>query len=166
MISLYNDSGLVNYVPTQYTQQINPPITSFAFAGNSSTIYALPFTYTKNFFSTVTLNAGGLQYTPIAGTNNGGNNTTGNGLVSDGNLLYTNAGQVWNPATQTEVGTFSVATYNSTSYPNNRNIALDTTLGEIYVVGDQAYGSSSSAVILSAYGMKSLESPARSHSHS
>ena len=38
MISLYNDIGLVNYVPTQYTQQINPPITSFAFAGNSSTI--------------------------------------------------------------------------------------------------------------------------------
>ncbi len=128
MISLYNDSGLVNYVPTQYTQQIDPAITSFAFAGNSSTIYALPFTYTMNFFSTITLTAGGLEYTPSAGTNIGGNSTTGNGLVSDGNLLYTNAGQVWNPTTQTEAGTFSVTTYNSTSYPNYRNITLDTSL--------------------------------------
>jgi hypothetical protein len=157
MISLYNDSGLVNAVPTTYTQQINPAITGFAFAGTPSTIYALPFTYVKNsFFTTVGLNDSGLNYTPVTGTNFGGNNTTGNGLVSDGSLLYTSAGQVWNPATQTEVGTFPVTTYNSTSYPNYRNIDLDTTLNEIYVIGDQAYGSNSSAVVLSAYGIKSL----------
>ncbi|HTF66437.1 MAG TPA: choice-of-anchor D domain-containing protein [Edaphobacter sp.] len=146
----------MNYSPTQYTQQINPPITSFAFAGNPSTIYALPFTYAKNFFSIVTLSAGSLQYTPITGTNNGGNNTTGNGLVSAGNLLYTNSGQVWDPVTQTEVGTFPVTTYNSTSYPNMRNVAVDSSLGAIYVTGSQPYGNSSSAVVLSAYGAQSL----------
>jgi hypothetical protein len=97
-----------------------------------------------------------LSYTPVTGANFGGNNTTGNGLVSDGNMLYTNAGQVWNPGTQIEVGTFPVTTYNSTSYPNERNIALDSAFGQIYVAGDQAYGSSSSAVVLSVYGIKSL----------
>jgi hypothetical protein len=157
MISLYNDSGLVNYVPTQYVQQINPPITAFAFAGNPASIFALPFTYVKNsFFTTVNLADSGLSYTPVTGTNFGGNNTTGNGLASDGNLLYTSAGQVWNPATQSEVGTFPVTTYNSTSYPNDRNMTLDSSLGEIYVIGDQAYGNSSSAVVLSVFGTKSL----------
>jgi hypothetical protein len=156
VLSLYNDTGLVNSVPTT-TIPFSPTFNSIAFAGGSSSIYALPFTLVQNsFFTQAALDGAGLHYTPITGTNFGGNNTTGNGVVSDGTLLYTSAGQVWNPTTQTEVGTFPVTTYNSTSYPNERNIALDIALGQIYVVGDQTYGSSSSAVVLSAYGMKSL----------
>jgi HYDIN/CFA65/VesB family protein len=110
----------------------------------------------NSFFTQAGLDASGLHYTQITGTNYGGNTTTGNGIVSDGNLLYTSAGQVWNPATQTEIGTFPVTTYNSTSYPSYRNMTLDSSLGEIYVIGDQAYGNSSSGVVLSAYGTKSL----------
>jgi hypothetical protein len=156
VLSLYNDTGLVNSVPTA-TIPFSPTFDSIAFAGGSSSIYALPFTLVQSsFFTQAALDGAGLHYTPITGTNFGGNNTTGNEVVSDGTLLYTSAGQVWNPATQTEVGTFPVTTYNSTSYPNERNIAVDTALGQIYAVGDQAYGSSSSAVVLSVYGMKSL----------
>jgi hypothetical protein len=156
ILSLYNDTGLVNSVPTT-TIPFSPTFNSIAFAGGSSSIYALPFTLVQNsFFSQTTLDGAGLHYAPITGTNFGGNNTTGNEVVSDGTLLYTSAGQVWNPATQTKVGTFPVITYNSTSYPNNRNIALDSALGQIYVVGEQTYGSDSSAVVLSVYGMKSL----------
>jgi Abnormal spindle-like microcephaly-assoc'd, ASPM-SPD-2-Hydin/Beta-propeller repeat/Lactonase, 7-bladed beta-propeller len=152
VLSLYNDTGLVNSVPTT-TIPFSPTFNSIAFAGGSSSIYALPFTLVQNsFFTQAALDGAGLHYTPITGTNFGGNNTTGNEVVSDGTLLYTSAGQIWNPATQTEVGTFPVTTY----YSNYRNVALDPSLGEIYVVGLQAYGSSSSAVVLSVYGMKSL----------
>ena len=74
-------------------------------------------------------------------------------MISDGTLLYTSAGQIWDPSTQTEVGTFPVTTINATSYPNYRNINLDVSLGEIYSVGEQISGSA--YVVVSAYGMKS-----------
>jgi hypothetical protein len=81
--------------------------------------------------------------------------TTGNQVISDGTLLYTSAGQVWDPSTQTQVGTFPVTTFNATSYPNDHNITLDTSLGEIYTVGDETYGGDGSALMISAYGIKS-----------
>lgn len=157
MISLYNDSGLVNYVPNTYAQQINPGVSSFAFAGNPLTIYALPFTDVKNsFFTAINIVSSGLSYTPVTGTNFGGNDTTGAQVVSDGTLLYTSAGQVWDSSNQTQVGTFPVTTYNVTSYPNLYSLILDTSLGEIYGIGDQNYGSDSSALTISAYGQWSL----------
>ncbi len=59
MISLYNDGGLVNYTPTTYAEQI-PAITSFAFASDPLTIYALPFA--NSFFSIINLSSSGLSY--------------------------------------------------------------------------------------------------------
>ena len=153
MISLYNDSGLANYTPTTYTEQI-PAITSFAFASDPLTIYALPFT--NSFFSIINLNGSGLSYSRDTGANSGGGNLTGSQLVSDGKLLYTSAGQVWDPTNETQVGTFPVTTYNATSYPNLFSLTLDTTLGEIYGIGDQSYGNNSSAITISAFGQKTL----------
>ena len=69
-------------------------------------------------------------------------------------MLYTSAGQIWDPATETEIGSLPVTTFNSTSYPNTDNMTLDTSLGEFYTIGEQQVGSSSAAVI-SAYGLKS-----------
>jgi DNA-binding beta-propeller fold protein YncE len=127
MLALYNDAGIVNYVPGTYSLYYMAPFNSIAFAGSPQSIYSLPFTIVQNsFFGAVTLNAVGLQYTPVTGSNYGGNNTTGNQVVSDGTLLYTSAGQVWNPATSTEVGTFPVAIFNSASFPNQHNLAIDT----------------------------------------
>jgi hypothetical protein len=153
MLTLYNDAGMVNYVPGSYSLYYMAPFNSIAFAGSSQSIYSLPFTIVQNsFFGSVTMDGAGLHYTPVIGSNYGGNNTTGATVVSDGTLLYTSAGQVWNPATASQAGTFPVTTYNSTSYPNERNITLDTALDEIYVIGDQAYGSSSSSDTFTAYG--------------
>jgi hypothetical protein len=157
MLALYNDAGIVNYVPGTYSMYYMAPFNSIAFAGSPQSIYSLPFTDLQNsFFGTVTLNRAGLQYTPPMGTNFGGNQTTGSQVVSDGTLLYTSAGEVWNPATATQVGTFPVAIFNSTSFPNQHNLAIDTTLGEFYNVGDQNYGEDSDAVVLTAYGQQSL----------
>ncbi len=88
--------------------------------------------------------------------NSGGGNLTGSQLVSDGKLLYTSAGQVWDPTNETLVGTFPVTTYNATSYPNLFSLALDSTLGEIYGIGEQSYGNDSSALTISAFGQKTL----------
>ena len=151
-MALYDDTGLVNYVPTS-SEAIS--FSSFAYAGNPTTIYALPFTSALNpFFNVITINAQGLQLPPPT-IGSGGNNTTGATVVSDGTLLYTSAGEVWNPATQTQVGTFPVTTYNDTSYPNLYNITMDTASGHIFVLGDEAFLGSSSTV-LSAYRQQSL----------
>jgi hypothetical protein len=154
-IALYNDTGMVNYVPPS-SIVFPPAFGSFAYAGSPLTIYALPFTLVQNFFSIVTIGSGGLGYTPLTGGNYGGNNTTGSTVASDGTLLYTSAGQVWNPTTQKQAGSFPVTTYNDTSYPNLYNLVVDTSSGHIFVIGAENYLADSSSVVLSAYSQSSL----------
>ncbi|MGO4518328.1 choice-of-anchor D domain-containing protein [Terriglobus sp. 2YAB30_2] len=154
-LTLYNDSGAVNHIPNDgICCMADPNFGSIALAGSPLTVYALPFLITGEFFQTANLTPAGLSYTRLSETNHGGNTTTGNQVISDGTLLYTSAGQIWSPATRTEVGTFPVTTYNATSYPNTHNITLDSSLGEFYTIGDQTVGSSS-AVVITAYGLKS-----------
>jgi hypothetical protein len=157
-VALYNDSGMVNYVPPSPSSIAFPPaFGSFAYAGSPLTIYALPFSLVQNsFFTIVTIGSQGLGYTPVTSGNGGGNDTTGATVVSDGNLLYTSAGEVWDPTSQTQTGSFPVTTYNDRSYPNLYNLVLDTTLGQLFVIGAENYLASSSAVVLSAYGQSSL----------
>jgi hypothetical protein len=154
-VALYNGSGLVNYVPTSVDSML--VVSSFAFAGTPSTIYALPFTTAQNsFFNIITLDSQGLHYTAPPPGNFGGNNTTGAQVVSDGTLLYTSAGEVWNPATQTHVGSFPVTTYNAASYPNLHSMIMDLGSGHIFLIGDEPYGLDSASIVLSAYGRTSL----------
>ncbi len=153
MLTLYNDGGMVNYVPGTYSLYYMAPFDSIAFAGSPQGIYSLPFTIVQNsFFGTVTLDGNGLHYSPVTGGNYGGNNTTGGQVISDGTLLYTNSGEVWNPATGTQTGTFPVTTY----YSGGRDLTLDTALGQIYVVGFQPFGGASSSDVLTAYDLHSL----------
>lgn len=155
ILSLFNDAGLVNYVPsTGACCYADPDFGSIALAGNPVTVYGLPFSHGGGFFQVADLTSSGLQYTRPSGYNGGSDNTTGGQVISDGTLLYTSAGQVWNPATQTEVGTFPLQTVNETSYPNDWNITLDTTRGEIYGVGDQLTANSD-YVVVSAFGINS-----------
>jgi len=152
-VALYNSLGLVNYVPTNYSAFGD--FTSFAFAGSPLTIYSLPFTNAQsNFFNVITMNSKGLTFAlpQVYGVNT----TTGAQVVSDGTLLYTSAGEVWNPATQTQTGSFPVTTYNATSFPNVYSLLMDNASGHIFSIGDQSYQSYSSAMVLSAYGKKSL----------
>ncbi len=154
-MALYNDAGLVNYVPTSSVPTLN--LSSFAYAGSSSTIYALPFTNAQNsYFSVATITPEGLQLTPNTGGNYTVNTTTGAQIVSDGTLLYTSAGEVWNPTTQSQVGTFPVTTYNDTSYPNLYSMVMDTVSGHIFLIGDEPYAVDSASMVLSAYGQSAL----------
>jgi Abnormal spindle-like microcephaly-assoc'd, ASPM-SPD-2-Hydin/Beta-propeller repeat/Protein of unknown function (DUF1573) len=154
-LTLYNDAGSVNYVPNDgICCRGDPDFGSIALAGNPLTIYGLPFTYGDDYFQVANLTSSGLQYTRTPSVNLGGNNTTGAQVVSDGTLLYTSAGQIWDPSTRSEVGTFPVTTFNSTSYPNTRNITLDSSLGAIYTVGDENINNTDE-VVISSYDMKS-----------
>jgi hypothetical protein len=128
VLSLYNDSGIVNYVPSGSCCYADPDFDSIALAGNPLTVYGLPFSFGGGYFQIANLSSSGLQYTRPSGSTSGENNTTGAQIISDGTLLYTSAGQVWNPATKSEVGTFPVTSINITSYPNMRALNLDTSL--------------------------------------
>ncbi len=148
-MALYNKSGLVNYVPT--TSEGTLDFSSFTYVGNPLTIYSLPFTNAQvSYFSIVTIGAAGLEIPPPAGGNYLVNNTVGSQVVSDGTLLYTNSGQVWSPATQTQVASFPVTTYGGSP------MALDIPSGHIFLVGSQPYGGDSDSIVLSAYNEKSL----------
>jgi hypothetical protein len=154
-MALYNDTGRVNYTPVNYTGAL--AFSSFAFAGNPLTIYSLPFTSAQNsFFNIVDITAQGLKYQAPSGGNYGGNDTTGARVISDGTLLYTISGEVWDPTSQQQVGSFPVTLYNKTSYPNEFNMILDSSLSQIFQIGDQPYGSDSSSITLSAFGRHSL----------
>ena len=149
-LTLYNDAGTVNYVPNDgICCKADPDFGSIALAGNPLTVYGLPFSYLGNYFQIANLTSSGLEYTRPTGSSSGPNNTTGNQVLSDGTLLYTSSGQVWNPSTQTQIGAFPVQAGNTV------DIALDSKLGQIYSVGSQSYGSDSLAVVISAYGMES-----------
>jgi Protein of unknown function (DUF1573)/Abnormal spindle-like microcephaly-assoc'd, ASPM-SPD-2-Hydin/Beta-propeller repeat len=149
-VSLYNDSGLVNCVPNSFVGDYAPQFDSIAFAGNPLALYAEPFTTVQNpFFTTAAITSSGLQYSEITGTNVGPPGNTGNQVLSDGTLLYTNSGEVWDPSTQTQVGTIPMQADSPGS-----SIGLDTMLGQVYSVGQQSYGQGSVAIVVSAYGMK------------
>ena len=148
-MALYDDSGLVNYVPT--TSGGTADFSSFAYVDNPTTIYSLPFTIAQSpFFNIVTINSQGLQFTPYQGGNYGGNNTVGSQVVSDGTLLYTNSGQVWNPATKTQAGSFPVSTY------YNGSLMMDPPSSHMFLIGFQPYAGDSVSIVLSAYDPHSL----------
>jgi hypothetical protein len=156
-VALYNDSGLVNYVPNSFVEYNAPQFGSFAFAGNPPTLYAEPFTSVQSpFFTTVAITASGLQYTEIMGANYGPAAGTAGQVVSDGNLLYISSGEVWNPTTQQMTGSFPV----SSIYDLDQSILLDNSLGQIFITGLGEFTTPSNdaydALAISSYGKQSL----------
>jgi hypothetical protein len=156
VMSLFNDSGLVNSVPdlTQFFNGVD--VSSFAFT-DAGTVYSLPFPIGSAFFNVFTIDASGLHLTPATPANVGGNSTTGLSLISDGTLLYTKAGQVWDPIAKTQVGSFPVNAINPTSFPNLHDMAMDTASGQFFMVANQI-SNATSGVGLTAYDLKALTS--------
>ena len=158
--ALYNASGLVNYVPPGFDPYFAPQFDSIAFAGDPLTLYAQPFTTIQNpFFTVVNITSSGLQYTEFTGTNYGPPSGTGSEVVSDGTLLYTDSGEVWNPATQTLVGSFPL----SITYDEPGDLILDNTNNQLYAIGEENYnfgGESNSALFINSFGKTSLAAQA------
>ena len=104
--ALYNDSGLVNWIPgNSVVNGANRALSmdSFTFT-SSSMIYGLPEPQLGTYFIEVPVSPSGLSYT---GASSGDTNVPTSSIVrSDGTLLYTNSGEVWNPSTMTLLGTY------------------------------------------------------------
>ena len=94
-----------------------------------------PLTTSLLFFSSFTLDTSGIHLTVATSTNFAAWDKTGAQVVSDGTLLYTNGGYVWEPATQKLAGTFAVNPGDVTSYVNWFNLALEPSARRLYAVG-------------------------------
>jgi hypothetical protein len=123
-MAAFNDAGLINWIPGVGNPSVYLMVDSFAIAGNPPAIYAPPYTSGSTpIFITVTLDSSGLHYTP-PGTSAG---YPPNVVASDGTLLYTSGGQVWNPTNQSLVGT-----YQTTNTIDAASVLPDDALGRTF----------------------------------
>jgi hypothetical protein len=140
-IALYNDSGLTNWLVNEY-QYGYPSVDSFTFAGNPPVVYTVPFTFLTSFFQVYDVSAAG-----ITAVSPGFSNTYENyAIASDGTLLYVADGSVWNPATQTEVGSIQPALFDAVS------LIPDVAIGRTYFLDDFA----SNGVAVESYNQATL----------
>jgi hypothetical protein len=106
-LALYNDSGLVNWLPgvgTSGSQSLE--VNSFTFTSPSA-VYALPGPIAGAVpFAEVQVSPSGLAYAGAGAPSSSPVVALGNVLRSDGSLLYTNDGQVWDPSSQQLLGTY------------------------------------------------------------
>jgi hypothetical protein len=128
--ALYNDSGLVNWIPGVGSTQSPLELDSFAFT-SSTAIYGLP--EGSAFFADLQVSATGLSVVSPAGFSCC-SQTTGSLLASDGTLLYTNSGEVWNPATQKLLGTYLESNGSRLFYAPS--VVPDTSNGHTYFLDE------------------------------
>lgn len=149
--ALYNDSGLVNWLPGEAPVSNPLQMDSFAFTSSSS-IYALPAGNT--FFTNVQVSPTGLSYGGGGGGAGGITEQTGSILRSDGTLLYTNSGEVWNPATQKLLGTYLEANGDPLFY--TPGVVPDTSNGQTDFLDEDAQYIDYQALTIDVYDQASF----------
>jgi hypothetical protein len=123
-VALFDDGGLINHLPYDYPNYTE--VNGGVFASDPSVFYGMPFeTFGASFFKVVTIDALGLHYTrpspPYVGEANAGFR-----VFSDGTLLFTNNGQIYDPVTKSKVGSLALT---STAY-----IAFDNSNGKVLAI--------------------------------
>jgi hypothetical protein len=146
---LYNGSGLVNWIPGVGSTGSSSSLEmdSFTFTSSPSTVYGLPAN--SKFFTEVTVSPTGLTYGGGGGTAGGITQQTGSILRSDGTLLYTNSGEVWNPSTQQLLGTFLESSGTQLFY--TASVLPDTTNGHTYFLDGGAQYSQYQALSIDVF---------------
>jgi len=105
-VALFNDSGLVQYIANDYDNH-NYTLDSFTFT-SEPTYYGYPFG--GSFFTSASVSDTGIV--PISpGGSSCCDQASGSIVVSDGSLLYTNSGQIWDPKQQKLLGQYSSLFY-------------------------------------------------------
>jgi hypothetical protein len=128
--ALYNDSGLVNWIRGEAGSSNPLQIDSFTFT-TASSIFAIPGG--SKFFTEVQVSPTGISGS--GGGFGGLSEQTGSIVRSDGMLLYTNTGQVWNPTTQKLLGTYLGA--NSASLFDPPSVLPDNANGHTYFLDSE-----------------------------
>ena len=129
-IALYTDSGLATFQST--SQNLSDTIDTITFTSDPTKFYSYPFG--SSFFgitgvnstTLTTLSPGGIQCC---------NQTTGSMAASDGKLLYTNSGQVWDPVAMKLLGTFPGSLFYEPS------VIADAALGRAFILDNLESGS-------------------------
>lgn len=155
-IALFNDGGLVTYIPAIASQFGSPSVSldSFTFNGSdASRVYGLPVD-AGYFFAIVALDSSGLHYkSPIGSTPM--NPPTGSLVVSDGMLLYTNNGEVWDPQSRKLLHTYKVS---NTLVPS---VVPDTPQGTTYFMDSSAQYDQRSAMAIRGFDQSTLAETGR-----
>ncbi len=152
-IAFFNDAGLVNWIPGQ-SQAGQAPVVSvdrFTFTNNPSTFYAI--TPLNSGFVELTYSSAGLQYAGkscCVPPNNGQSN--GFHLATDGTLLYTDTGSVWNPANSGQI----VDTYAVPAQTFLDSVIPDTSTGKTYYLNQDGQYSYYPATTVLAFDQTSL----------
>jgi hypothetical protein len=102
-VALFNDAGLVNYIgpqgDTPGVNQVGSDIYNFAFT-DPGTIWGVSAYY--GILNELTVSPSGIEITKATCC------TLIRNLASDGTLIYTDSGLVWNPATGKQVAAYAV----------------------------------------------------------
>jgi hypothetical protein len=130
--ALYNDSGLVNWLSGVDDTKNPLHLDSFTFT-LPTIIYGVPVGST--FFGELQVSSTGLSVVSQPGFECC-NEISGSMLASDGTLLYTNSGEVWNPTTQTLLGTYLDSTGGQLFYAGTP--VPDTANGHTYFLGSDS----------------------------
>jgi hypothetical protein len=126
-VALFNDTGLVQYTGATYAGKYYG-IDNFAFTSDPTTYYSYPSG--ASFFGVTSVSASCITQISSGG---GGccDQASGSMMVSDGSLLYTNSGQVWDPKTKTLLGR-----YDSNLF-YEAGIAADATAKRTFILRSQ-----------------------------
>jgi hypothetical protein len=139
--ALYNDSGLVNWIPGQSVVNSANSIfwlDSFTFTSSPSIIYGLPISVDSTFFTEVQVSPTGLSLSRNGGAPGETTQQIGSIVRSDGTLLYTNSGEVWDPSTQKLLGTYLESNGSQLFYA--AGVVPETANGHTYFLdGDGGY---------------------------
>jgi len=148
-IALYDNGTPVNWLPDNGVTA-SVAVDSFDFAGTPPLVYSLPSAIgTSGPFAVFTIGSSGIQV-QSTGTSNAPPPIVGSALVSDGALLYTNSGQIWNPSPQTLVGTYNPALLDAAG------VVPDDSDGRTYFLDTEAMFSQYEATSVDAYDQNSL----------
>jgi hypothetical protein len=147
--ALFNDAGLVNWLPGALALP-DLKIDRFAFTDNPITIYAMT-PYDGAGLDELIVDATGLSLSSSGGccVPTPGYVNVGADVASDGTLLYTTLGQVWNPATDQLINTYAV--------PSGRgmdSVISDTSSGKTYFLNTFGLYDSYNALSVLAFDQK------------
>jgi hypothetical protein len=156
-VALFNDSGLVTFIPAIAQQYGSPSVSldTFTFNGaDGSRVYGLPFD-AGNFFTMVTVDSSGLHYTRPSGPVNTAPATPGSLVACDATLLYTNTGEVWDPQSRKLLHTYNLGSALLAA------VVPDTTLGRTYFMDSSAQYAQYSALAIRGFDQSTLSETAR-----
>jgi hypothetical protein len=100
-VALFNDSGVVQYIGNDFADK-NYTLDNFTFTSDSN-YYGYPIG--ASFFNSASVSGSGIALTSPGGFSCG-DQASGSIMVSDGTLLYTNSGEVWDPKAQKLLGRY------------------------------------------------------------